>query len=260
MFEQFIVGFYRLEDISMPLFILLALSVAAVLACYLLKSWKDIYCRLIITVMFLPMIGAMMLKLLIDFPIHALPRISLCVAPLFFIAVAAGITKMRKTAAAGFCVPLIISMALGLLFYYSTLHTDINAARAFDIIEKNAMEGDIFLTLPPSCMPLYAFYGPDGIDARSIPEKFDPLKFNSVSKSIWNENIRQYPGKIESDVAGHERLWFLWCGGPRPGIDSDGSIENYLDNRYKVLKKMNYHIGAGSVQPGGLLKLYDLRY
>jgi hypothetical protein len=257
-FEQYLLGGYTLERTIPALFVLLAACVAVVFVYFVIRAKRDRFGVLLLFVTLLPPAAAWILKITIDFPLVTFPQFSVNIAPLFFLCLAVGWSRMGRAAGAAAAAPVLASVLIALAAQLGSLGLKDNTADALRLADERKRPGDVLLMLPPECAPLVQFYGPRDIPSFGITADLDPLQYNAAARAKRPPLDDAYLAGLARRISAYGRAWVLWCGGTTAQPDPHQRILNFMDSNYEPVLQKKFIFNAGMTEPGALLKLYKL--
>jgi hypothetical protein len=125
----------------------------------------------------------------------------------FYLLAAGGLSNINRRYVKAVVIALIVILSTVSLHQYlnvDTFYIKPNAQESFSVISKNAQSGDAVIAFPGYNKFISDYYG-RGINATVTP--FPTADYYSMS---WkNKNTSENIKELQSDVNGHNRVWFV---------------------------------------------------
>lgn len=257
--QVLLIGRWPVETESKILFGLLAFSAGAVFVWFLMQYRKNQNVFFLACALILPMVGAVLLKTLVDFPVVTFPRIYSPLAPLLYICLAIGLTSMPKSIAIAVGVVIAFAIGASLTAFVTSLNVQ-NTNDAMRTVTRMKKTGDVIITSPFQCDSLVHFFGLYDMPRIGMPAPMDPLNYNAATTNDYVPVNSRRIGEMGRELRKYRRAWVFWCGGPRPGLDPDGRVIKFMDEAYRMKLSMDFAFWPWQTAKGaGLLRLYELK-
>jgi len=258
-FEQYLAGGCGFESAAAALLVLLAVGVAALLVSFIFGMKGEPAKWLLIVVTILPPVAAWALKIAVDFPLVTFPQFSSNIAPLFFLCLAIGWSRLGGVYRLAAAVAILAPVIFALVFHFTTLGFENNTADAMRLLNEKKEKGDVVVLVPPECAPIVHFYGPRDVPSFGVTANLDPLQYNAVARAMRPPFDAAYIDTFTRRISSYKRAWVLWCGGVTAQPDPRHELLDFMDANYKSPLQKLFIFNAGQREPGALLKLYELR-
>jgi len=140
-------------------------------------------------------------------PIY-LEKYAIAASVAFYLLAAGGLRNINWRYVKLAVVAVIVILSAVNLHQYYTYNTKANAQEPFNVVINNAQSGDVVIVFPGYVKFIFDYYG-RGTNANVTP--FPAADYYSMS---WeNKNTAENIKELQSDVNGHDRVWFVSATG-----------------------------------------------